>query len=289
MKFTIKVAALTGFCGSVEFAVRAIEKTLANSRGEPVYSLGLPAHNDEIISRLSAAGLVIIDDAADAPENSTVVLRAHGATTAQVKILKGKNCKIIDAVCRRIRRTFAAVDKAVEFGETVVFFGSKTHPEALAAQDDRSCVIIADEVDDELLNQLAGARKIFIVGQSSKPTRELYAFTQELMKRIPAIDIEARETICSPVKSRLEEAIKIASQCDLVFVAGSKKSSNANSLLKASQTPATKAVIIETEKELDMSLIKEGARVGIVSATSCPLSVVNEIVCKLVKHGGVVI
>lgn len=72
---TVRVAKSAGFCYGVRRAVDMAEKAAAQG---PVYLLGHITHNDHVIRRLEGMGAVTISAPEEAPEGSTVLIRAHG-------------------------------------------------------------------------------------------------------------------------------------------------------------------------------------------------------------------
>ena len=72
----VTVAQTAGFCFGVERAVQMVYDTLR--RGEKVCTLGPIIHNPQMVEELSKEGASIADSVAQAPQDSTLVIRSHG-------------------------------------------------------------------------------------------------------------------------------------------------------------------------------------------------------------------
>ena len=85
----ITVAGSSGFCFGVKNAVTAAEKAVASrSDDRKLVMLGEIVHNRYVVDKLVEGGFEICEKAEDCPENSVVIVRAHGVTPAEIEILK---------------------------------------------------------------------------------------------------------------------------------------------------------------------------------------------------------
>ena len=66
----------TGFIGSGKMA----EAVLAACPGERVYCLNEIVHNRQVVSRLTAAGMVFVSDPAAVPQGARLLFSAHGVS-----------------------------------------------------------------------------------------------------------------------------------------------------------------------------------------------------------------
>ena len=96
----VTVAKSSGFCFGVKNAVTAAQDAVASSTdGKTLVMLGEIVHNKYVVDKLVKGGFVICEKAEDCPEGSVVIVRAHGVTPEEIKILKSKNCEIMDMTC----------------------------------------------------------------------------------------------------------------------------------------------------------------------------------------------
>src|SRR5260370_7251971 len=97
----VLLARENGFCFGVKKAVELTEA--AAETGRPVYNLGQVVHNPKISERLSALGVSVIKDPADAAEG-IVVIRAHGVPPEVRAKIEERGLECIDATCSLVLR-----------------------------------------------------------------------------------------------------------------------------------------------------------------------------------------
>ncbi len=95
----VVLAETAGFCYGVRRAVELAERAAAQGA---VYLLGHITHNDHVIRRLEDMGAVTIAAPEEAPEGSTVLIRAHGEPDGVYAALKARGCAVIDATCPNV-------------------------------------------------------------------------------------------------------------------------------------------------------------------------------------------
>ena len=85
----VTVARSSGFCFGVKNAVDTAD-TIAADKGEKRKKvlLGEIVHNELVIKNLTGAGFAIYDEAAYIPEGSLVIIRAHGFTPEEKRLLQ---------------------------------------------------------------------------------------------------------------------------------------------------------------------------------------------------------
>ena len=125
MKITI--GKTSGFCNGVQNTVKKAENALGN---EKVYCLGEIVHNERVIHELEANGMITINKIEDAPNNSKVIIRAHGELKETYDRAKEKNLEILDLTCGKIKAIRVKISKKLE-DHYIIIIGKKNHPESL--------------------------------------------------------------------------------------------------------------------------------------------------------------
>lgn len=124
-----------GLCAGVKRAIGLVNNLyksnqLFNCNGNPaVYCLGELIHNESVMAELKNQGLKVVDDVNKIPNNSTVIIRAHGAKNEEFDVLKDKNCNIIDATCPKVLRSQKLVSDYSTRDYTILFCGDGDHAE----------------------------------------------------------------------------------------------------------------------------------------------------------------
>jgi 4-hydroxy-3-methylbut-2-enyl diphosphate reductase len=82
---------------------------------------------------------------------------------------------------------------------------------------------------------------------------------------------------------------QLASDCDAVFVVGSKNSSNSRRLVEVAERAGRPAALIEDGGDIEPEMLIECDRVGLTAGASAPESLVQEVVGALDGLGGVTV
>ena len=125
----IKLAKTAGFCFGVKRAV-----DIAFECGEKyhkIYSLGPVIHNKNVIEELAQHGVDVVDNIESIPDETNVLIRAHGVAKNVITRLEMKKCNIIDATCPFVSKIHKIVDKESIDGRKIVIIGKADHPEVL--------------------------------------------------------------------------------------------------------------------------------------------------------------
>ena len=126
----VTVAESSGFCFGVKNAVSAAQDAVASRvDGKTLVMLGEIVHNKYVVDELVKGGFIICDKAEDCPEDSVVIVRAHGVTPNELEILKSKNCEIRDMTCPFVSKIHKIVRENAAKGMNIIIAGTQGHPE----------------------------------------------------------------------------------------------------------------------------------------------------------------
>lgn len=272
-------ADVLGWCFGVRRAVSVTQAALQKTK--PVYSLGALIHNQTALNVLSEKGLIVLPDDAviDAPDKSTVVIRAHGESPEVFSILEQKGCTIVDATCPRVRASQKIASKYAARGRNVIFAGDRGHAEAVsvgsyaqqAAAKGASFVVVQDR--DEA-KSLAGGGQAVLLAQTTFNEEEFRAIAQILKEKYRSLAVKC--TICPATRLRQEALEELCSEVDGVLVVGGHDSANTKRLLATAQRLCAKAVLVERASEVPLEYLQFGT-VGITAGASTPDSVIDEV------------
>lgn len=73
-----------GFCAGVEKAIKALAWMVAIFE-PPVYCYHEIVHNQHVVDQFRARGVIFVDDVAEVPEGSPIMLSAHGTAPEVVE------------------------------------------------------------------------------------------------------------------------------------------------------------------------------------------------------------
>ena len=123
----IIMAEHAGFCFGVKRAVNAISEALKHNH--EVWTIGLPIHNPQEVSRLEALGLRVADDESEIPSGAKVLIRAHGEPLSVIEKLKARNIDVEDMTCPFVKKAQDMAARLSRENYYVILLGDKNHPE----------------------------------------------------------------------------------------------------------------------------------------------------------------
>jgi (E)-4-hydroxy-3-methyl-but-2-enyl pyrophosphate reductase len=271
----VKIAEKVGFCYGVDRAYNKTVEVLKNS-DEKTYLFGELVHNKLVIQNLKNMGVHIFKDIDDLPEdskNSKVIIRAHGITLEERKILEENFNKVIDLTCPIVNKMISFVIEKQKEGYFVIVYGDEAHPEmkGLKGSVDQSKIKIVKNV------QIETFKKVCIASQTTVDEKSFKNFYTEYLKINSFSDIIIKNTICIETIKRETEAEKIANWADKVIILGGKNSSNTKKLVKISKNINKNTTHIEKIEELKEQNIN-CEKVGILTGASTALWTLKELI-----------
>ncbi len=275
---TILLARTAGFCFGVNNAINIVYNLLEDG-SKDIATLGPIIHNEQMIDELRQKGVKIISDVSQIPENSKIIIRAHGVTPDIYKDLEHRNIELVDSTCPYVKKIHNLVSLMYSDGYTIVVAGDKKHPEVIGINGwCENTAYIANEPEDvEDFPQIDGP--CCLVAQTTitkEKFEKIYTKLKEKCKIIKKFD-----TICNATITRQTEAEEIARKSDVMLVVGSKKSSNTQKLFDICKKHCENTYYIETYGDLPPINIKEVKTLGITAGASTPERIIKEVIEKM--------
>jgi len=271
----------SGFCWGVVRTVEIAEETLTEHTEKDVFILGQIIHNPKETKRLEDKGLTTIsheDLEKLNPENSKVLIRAHGEPPKTYDNAEKLGLELIDATCPLVTALQNRVVKFHQKGYQIVVFGKKNHAEVIGlrgvVKDD--CIVVKSV--EEALELIDFSRKTVLISQTTMEKHEFYAVKDAIQSRVEELidggEIKdhfiAKDTLCRAVYGREDKLIDFAKDNDvMIFVAG-KNSSNGKSLFGVCKNANPNSYFVEDIEEIDLIWLKGASKVGVTGATSTP-------------------
>jgi 4-hydroxy-3-methylbut-2-enyl diphosphate reductase len=269
---------------AVELAERELFSARAGSSGgAKVYSLGPLIHNPQVLEKLKAGGLEILDDVdlSDNPDlaGAVVILRAHGVRPDIEDDLAKRGARIVDATCPRVKASQMKAKALAEAGRRIFLAGEENHGEIAGIRGYApSCVVVgnAEEAERaaEKIRHETPDVKTALVGQTTITPAEYRAIGDGITKYFP--DLEIIDTICSAVRDRQDALRSLCGKVEAVIIAGGKSSANTRRLLAAARESGRPAWLAETAADIP-SECRRFDVVGICAGASTPDEVIDGI------------
>ena len=268
-------AKTAGFCFGVDRAVK-LTYQLAQ-QGHHVATLGPLIHNPQCVADLESKGVVTAANLDQVPAGYEVVIRSHGVGADVYEAIAQRGLVFHDATCPFVAKIHRIAKRANDEGKTLLVAGDKTHPEVqgIVGHTKGEVFVFADL--DELKawqGPKNGQNGIIVVAQTTFQVTKWLECTNFIKKDYT--NAEIFDTICNATWTRQQEAEDLSRKCDLMVVIGGHHSSNTQKLVKVAEKH-TKAVTVETAKELRPEWFEGVDTVAVTAGASTPSSIIEEV------------
>ena len=268
-------AKTAGFCFGVDRAVK-LTYQLAEE-GHKVATLGPLIHNPQCVADLESKGVVTAAGLDDVPAEYEVVIRSHGVGADVYEAIAERGLVLHDATCPFVAKIHRIAKRASDEGKTLLVAGDKTHPEVQGiVGHTRGEVFVFADLDELKAWQgpKNGQNGIIVVAQTTFQVTKWLECTNFIKKDYT--NAEIFDTICNATWTRQQEAEDLSQKCDLMVVIGGHHSSNTQKLVKVAEKH-TKAVTVETAKELLPEWFEGVGTVAVTAGASTPSSIIEEV------------
>ena len=278
-----------GFCFGVK---RALEGTLNESKknNKVVYCLGELVHNKDVINDIKNNGIIIINDIDEIKENnSKLIIRAHGVDKKIYAKAKQRNIDVIDFTCPLVNKIHNIVEKYKNQDYYIFLIGNKNHPEIIGTVsycgDNYSIIENIEELEiniDKLLK--TEFRNLLVVVQTTFSTNKFNDMEKKINEKLnDKLNIAIKNTICNSTEQRQIETEDLSKKVDLMIIIGGKNSSNTKKLHEIAKR-YTNSLLVESDKDVDLKLLDGCNKIGIMSGSSTPQSIIDLLVKKLKNY-----
>ena len=273
----VTVAKTAGFCFGVKRAVEKVYEQIGKME-KPIYTYGPIIHNEQVVGDLQEKGVEVIDTLEELKtiRDAVVVIRSHGVGKDVYDILKENGVEIVDATCPYVKNIHRIVEKQTAEGRRVLIVGSEDHPEVqvIKGWGDETTKVI-ENMDDFRRLELPEDEKLCIVSQTTFNYKKFQDLVEKISKT--RYDITVLNTICNATQERQVEAMRIASQVDVMLVIGGKHSSNTQKLYDICRKECKNTYYIQTLGDFNPECISSVRSVGITAGASTPNNIIEEV------------
>jgi len=106
-----------------------------------------------------------------------------------------------------------------------------------------------------------------------------------LKDKFPSVKGPIKEDICYATTNRQSAVKKIAPECEMIFIIGSRNSSNSARLVEvAKKAGCENSQLIHSEKNLPIEKIKSCKKIGISSGASAPERLVQNLIDEIKEN-----
>lgn len=274
----VSVAEKCGFCLGVKNAIKTAEQTLTERKN--VYSLGHIIHNNDVVEKLSLAGLKTLEDIEQIEPGATVLIRSHGATRKQLEKIEKKGLKIIDATCVLVKRVQKTARELENQGYQVVIIGDENHPEVQAIVGSAENILVIANPED--LHKLPKNKNLGVICQTTQSLDHFGKMVGEITKR-GFSELKILNTLCKEAIKRQNSAVQLCKKVDIMFVLGGLNSANTRKLAELCRKHNKCTYHLQNFSELENKILKDKKIAGVTAGASTPDWVIEEFVTGLKK------
>jgi 4-hydroxy-3-methylbut-2-enyl diphosphate reductase len=274
-----------GFCAGVEMAIKALAWMVRAFPDQHVYCYHEIVHNKVVVERFQHLGVVFVDDIADVPPGSPIMLSAHGSAPEVVAMAKARGSYVVDSVCPLVTKVHHEVKVRAGKGYRIVYVGHEGHEEAVGtmavAPDSISRVESVDEVD--ALPQFD--EPVALLAQTTLSHRDWSSVAVAVKERFPQAWTPGRSDLCFATTNRQSALMAMAERCDAIVVIGSANSSNTRALESLAREVGCAAVYrVNSAAEIPDHI---AGVVGVTAGASAPEELVDAVLDRLAPAHGI--
>jgi 4-hydroxy-3-methylbut-2-enyl diphosphate reductase len=273
-----------GFCAGVEMAIKALA-WMVRTFPAPVYCYHEIVHNRLVVERFESQGVVFVDDIADVPVGSPIMLSAHGSAPEVVEAARSRGSYVVDSVCPLVTKVHHEVKVRAGKGYRIVYVGHEGHEEAIGtmavAPDSIDRVESVAEVD----RLEPSEQPVALLAQTTLSHRDWEGVAVRVRERFPDVWTPGRSDLCFATTNRQAALMELAHRCDVVIVIGSANSSNTRALEQLAREEGCDRVFrVNAVEELPTDLT---GIVGVTAGASAPEELVDAVLEFLAPRSGV--
>lgn len=274
-----------GFCAGVDRAIEIVERAL-ELIGAPIYVRHEVVHNKFVVNDLRKKGVIFVDELSEAPDDSTVIFSAHGVSKAVQQEAVNRGLNVFDATCPLVTKVHLEIARYSKEGFDTILIGHKGHPEVEGTMGryDESLggrIYLVENMDDVAKLQVKNKDKIALVTQTTLSVDDTRDVIDALKRRFPNIATRKKSDICYATQNRQDAVKNLVKFCDLLFVIGSKNSSNSNRLREIADKNGVEAYLIDGAEHIEDIWLNGKKNIGVTAGASAPEILVQQVIDRL--------
>ena len=282
----VLLAAPRGFCAGVDRAIEIVKKSI-DKYGAPVYVRHEIVHNKYVVDALKKIGAIFVEELSEIKDKTRpVIFSAHGVPKSVPAEAENLNMKYVDATCPLVSKVHREAENLNKSGCHIILIGHKNHPEVIGTmgQIPTGDINLVENVEDVKKYENIGNKKLAFVTQTTLSVDDTKEIVDALRKKFPNIKEPKKEDICYATTNRQAAVKKIAKECEMFFIIGSRNSSNSLRLVEvASNSGCPDSTLIHSESTIPFDKIANCKTIGISSGASAPEILVENFIKDLKK------
>ena len=283
-KLKVLLASPRGFCAGVDRAIEIVKKSI-KKYGTPVYVRHEIVHNKHVVDSLKKIGAIFVDELNEIKDKSRpVIFSAHGVPKSVPKKAEEYKMDYIDATCPLVSKVHKEAESLYKNNYHILLIGHQNHPEVIGTmgQLPKEAIHLIETIDDANNFKKTNDKKIAYITQTTLSVDDTKNIVDKLKSKFPEIKEPVKEDICYATTNRQAAVKKIAKDCEMFFVIGSRNSSNSLRLVEvAKQAGCDQSELIHSESNIPIEKIINCKTIGVSSGASAPEVLVENFINKI--------
>jgi len=278
-----------GFCAGVERAVEILNLAI-EIYPPPIYVHHEIVHNKHVVNNFKNRGVIFTDNLELVPEKKTLIFSAHGVSPEIKKLAELKKINIIDATCPLVTKVHLEARKFAKAGYRIILIGHKKHVETIGTRGEAyKSIVIVENIEEAKNLSFSKNDKIAYLTQTTMSIYETQDIVKILKQKFPTISSPKKSDICYATTNRQDAVREMSKQADIIFIIGSKNSSNSNRLKELAKKMNKTVFLIDDKTEINENMIQKKHKIiGISSGASAPENLIQEMVSFLEENYNII-
>lgn len=271
-----------GYCAGVQNVIDRIEEIISFYKGHKITCVGQIVHNRVVNDDLMKKGVVFVSkdniEEIEKINEGVVVFSAHGTDEKIIESVKNKGLTVYDLICPFVRKSFNLIKKSIQENKDVIYIGVKNHEEAKAALSISENIKFVTSIEDVKKTNIKNT-EIIVINQTTLSILDIKDIYDAILNKYPNAKIA--DEICNATRTRQSILIGQEKAYDGVIVVGDKNSNNSRSLYEIAKKKGYDSIFVSCYDDISKAWLKGKKNVFVISGTSTPKHIVEEICKKL--------
>lgn len=284
-KPTIIKLPIQSFCFGVRNAIKKTNNVLnKEDTVKPLSMLGEVVHNKYVSEYFENQGITVYKEGTrlemlDNIDKGTVIITAHGVSDQVKNKINSLGLSSIDTTCPFVSNSIMLIKKYLHLDYTIIYIGSKNHPESETAVSFGNKVILISSID-EAKNLDINTNKLIVTNQTTMSMYDIQDIINCLKSKYP--HLETMEKVCSASIERQRMVMETAKQhqndpTTAFIVIGDKFSHNTKKLADIISEYNDNVYLAESISDVPLKKVKQYETIYLASGTSTPNCIIEEI------------
>ncbi|PIV71210.1 4-hydroxy-3-methylbut-2-enyl diphosphate reductase, partial [Candidatus Roizmanbacteria bacterium CG17_big_fil_post_rev_8_21_14_2_50_39_7] len=153
-------------------------------------------------------------------------------------------------------------------------------PEATGVMGEvpKDSIMLIDSLRDVNNLKVSASKRMIVLTQTTLSVDDTKLIVNEIRKKYPYAILPPAFDICYATQNRQNAVKELARKAQIIFVVGSKTSSNSNKLRETAVKQGIEAHLINGKTEIDPKWLERKSIVGVTAGASAPDELISEVI-----------